>query len=186
VDLIATILIGIGLAMDAFAVSVSCGLTLQAPKRPKALKIALAFGSFQALMPVIGWLAGKGLQVFIINWDHWLAFVLLAYIGTRMIFQAVSAKECRDISDPTRFKNLMTLSFATSIDAFAVGITFALLQIGIATPVIIIGLITFAMSLTGTFIGKQIGNRFGKKVEILGGIILIGIGLKILLEHLLG
>jgi len=184
-DLLSIILIAVGLAMDAFAVSITCGLTIQRPNRWKYLKIPLAFGGFQALMPVIGWLAGQTLQKYIVNFDHWIAFGLLVYIGGHMIYEAITIKECTPESDPSGNLVLLSLSIATSIDALAVGVTFAFLEMKIVIPVIIIGLITFSISLIGIIIGKRVGCYLGKKVEVFGGIVLIGIGLKILIGHLL-
>ncbi|MFH1213466.1 MAG: manganese efflux pump MntP family protein [Candidatus Neomarinimicrobiota bacterium] len=184
-DLLSIILIAVGLAMDAFAVSITCGLTIQQPNRWKYLKIPLAFGGFQALMPVIGWLAGQTLQKYIVNFDHWIAFGLLVYIGGHMIYEAITIKECTPESDPSGNLVLLGLSIATSIDALAVGVTFAFLEMKIVIPVIIIGLITFGISLIGIIIGKRVGCYLGKKVEVFGGIVLIGIGLKILIGHLL-
>ncbi|HPN75325.1 MAG TPA: manganese efflux pump MntP family protein [Candidatus Marinimicrobia bacterium] len=183
-NLLALILIAIGLAMDAFAISITCGLAAQPHNKFKFLKVPLAFGGFQALMPLIGWLAGQTLQRFLANFDHWVAFGLLVFIGIRMIYEAFSKKECTNAIDPLNNHRLFGLSLATSIDALAVGITFAFLEINIVVPVIIIGVITFIISFTGIIIGKRIGHYLGKKVEVVGGIILIAIGFKILIEHL--
>ncbi|MFA7711030.1 MAG: manganese efflux pump MntP family protein [Candidatus Neomarinimicrobiota bacterium] len=185
-DLISIVLIAIGLAMDAFAVSITCGLAIQPHNKRKFLKVPLAFGGFQALMPLIGWLAGQSLQRYIVDFDHWIAFGLLTYIGVRMIYNSLSKKDCPPEFDPSNNQVLLGLSVATSIDALAVGITFAFLNIKIIIPVIIIGLVTFFISFFGIIIGKRVGCYLGKKVEVCGGIVLIGIGLKILLEHLLG
>jgi len=184
-DLLALILIAIGLSMDAFAISITCGLAIQPHNKYKFLKVPLAFGGFQALMPVIGWLAGQTLQNYLANFDHWIAFGLLAFIGIRMIYEAFSKKECAPAFDPSNNHYIFGLSLATSIDALAVGITFAFLEIEIAIPAIVIGAVTFIISFTGILIGKRIGRYLGKKVEVVGGIILIAIGLKILIEHLI-
>ncbi|MCU0821664.1 MAG: manganese efflux pump MntP family protein [Spirochaetes bacterium] len=184
---ITVILIAIGLSMDAFAVSIANGITITRERIPNALKIAFSFGLFQAVMPVIGWLAGRTLVNFVSSIDHWIAFVLLSYIGAKMIYEAVKsgrceteAKDCSGID----ISQLFILSVATSIDALAVGITFAFLKISIIYPVIIIGVITFAFSFVGFFAGNRLGLLFGNKIEMFGGFILIGIGLKILIEHL--
>jgi len=170
--------------MDAFAVSVTCGLTLPPPKKWNAFKIAFSFGMFQALMPVIGWFAGKALSVYIQQFDHFIAFIILFLIGSRMIYKALKEGDCDPI-DPTNFPVLLMLSIATSIDALAVGVTFAFLNMTIVTPVLIIGLITFIISALGVSLGHRVGCRLGKTAEIVGGAILIIIGIKILIEHLL-
>jgi len=183
-DLITIVIIALGLAMDAFAVSITYGLTIQRPGINNAFKIALSFGLFQAFMPVIGWLAGLTLADSISSIDHWVAFGLLSFIGLRMIYGSRKTEKYEKAVDSLNNYVLLMLSIATSIDALAIGVTFAFLEITIATPVIIIGIVTFLLSLTGVFIGKKIGRYFGKKIEIIGGLVLIGIGIKILIEHL--
>jgi len=183
-DLITICGIGIGLSMDAFAVSISCGLTIKNLKKRNAFKIGAFFGSFQAVMPVIGWLAGLNLRELISGLDHWVAFMLLLIVGARMIYEATRPEYCERKIDPLKHKTLLLLSVATSIDALAVGLSFAFLNISIVLPVIIIGLITFSISFFGVLGGKKIGCYFRKKVEIAGGLILIGIGLKILVQHI--
>lgn len=178
------ILISIGLAMDAFAVSITNGITIQCLKLKHAVKIAIFFGGFQALMPLIGWLAGIGLKQYVESFDHWIAFALLLFIGAKMIYEAIWIDEVEKKCDPLNLVVLLGLAIATSIDAMAVGVTFAFLHIAIITPAIIIGLITFGLSLAGVFIGNRLGDRLGSKMEILGGIILIGMGTKILMSHL--
>ncbi len=179
------ILIAIGLAMDAFAVSIVNGIAIKQQRMPHALKIAFSFGLFQAIMPVVGWLAGLSLKTYITAIDHWIAFILLAYIGIKMIYDAVkkddSDEEACGTIDVT---TLFALSIATSIDALAVGITFAFLKVSIIYPVLIIGIVTFILSLIGFFSGCKLGKIFGNRIEILGGCILIGIGTKILIEDL--
>lgn len=180
-DLISIFLLSIGLAMDAFSVSITRGLTLKCNIK-YALTIAIFFGGFQALMPVLGWYSGMQLQSLISTVAPWIAFILLALIGIKMIYESFSSEEeCNVFS----LKELLVLSIATSIDAFAVGVTFAILNISIITPIIIIGLVTFVLSFIGVYIGKNMGHLFGNKIEILGGLILIAIGLKILLENIL-
>lgn len=177
------ILISLGLAMDAFAVSITNGITIQCLKLRHAVKIAAFFGGFQALMPLLGWLAGIGLKQYVESFDHWIAFALLSFIGTKMIYEAVWIKEVEKKCDPLNLVVLLGLAIATSIDALAVGISFAFLHISIISPALIIGVITFVLSLAGVFIGNRIGDRLGSKMEVIGGIILIGMGIKILLSH---
>ena len=177
-------LIALGLAMDAFAVSVARGITIKRQRARSAFKFGMFFGSFQMIMPVAGWLAGVRLHSLIANIDHWIAFVLLAFIGCRMIYESFKPEEKTEAASHG-IKVMLFLSVATSIDALAVGLSFAFLEISIVTPVIIIGIVTFALSFIGIFIGNTIGHFFEKKLEVLGGLILIGIGIKILLEHLL-
>jgi putative Mn2+ efflux pump MntP len=182
-DLITICGIGIGLSMDAFAVSISCGLTIKNLKKRNAFKIGAFFGGFQAIMPVIGWLAGVNVRKLISGLDHWIAFGLLAIVGARMIHEALKEDDCGKRLNPLDTKTLLLLSIATSIDALAVGLSFAFLDISIVFPVIIIGLITFTISFAGVLGGKKIGQAFRKKVEITGGAILILIGLKIFIQH---
>ncbi len=183
-DILPIILISLGLAMDAFAVSITNGITIQCLRLKHALKIAIFFGGFQALMPLIGWLAGIGLKQYVESFDHWIAFALLLFIGAKMIYETIWIDEVEKKCDPLNLVVLLGLAIATSIDAMAVGVTFAFLHIAIVTPAIIIGVITFALSLAGVFIGNRLGDRLGSKMEVLGGIILIGMGTKILLSHL--
>lgn len=171
--------------MDAFAVSIAAGITVRNIRVAYAVKIALFFGFFQAIMPVAGWYSGRKFSKYVEAYAHWAAFALLAFIGTKMIYEAFQLENIEEKSDYTGFKALIFLSIATSIDAFAVGVSFAFLSISIVLPVIIIGIITFMFSFAGIYIGDQIGNFFERKIEIFGGLILIGIGLKILLENIL-
>jgi putative Mn2+ efflux pump MntP len=183
-DSTSIILIALGLAMDAFAVSVTSGITIKHLKINHAVTIALFFGSFQALMPVVGWAAGLSVRDFIADIDHWMAFGLLSFIGCKMIYEAIKVQSDEEEIDPLNIYMLLMLSIATSIDALAVGISFAFLEISIVTPVMVIGTVTFILSLLGVLVGDKIGHVFENKIEILGGIILIGIGVKILYEHL--
>lgn len=184
-DFFSIILIAFGLSADAFAVSVSSGMTLKGVKVQDAVRIATFFGGFQAFMPVIGWLAGMGFREMIAIFDHWIAFSLLAFIGGKMIYEAWYADEDEDnLRDTRNLYTLLLLAIATSIDALAVGLGFSLLSISISLPVILIGVITFMMSFCGVFLGKKFGEWFANQVEIIGGCILILIGTKILLEHL--
>jgi len=177
--------IGFGLAMDAFAVSVVIGSVFKELRIRHAVRMAFFFGGFQALMPLLGYAAGSTLTGFVNRWDHWLAFGLLTAIGSKMIYEAakIEAVEKRP-QDPSNIVILFALSIATSIDALAVGVTLSLVTTHIAEAVLLIGLITFGMSYTGYELGKRIGHFFENKIEILGGLILIIIGLKILLTHL--
>lgn len=177
--------IAVGLSIDCFAVSISSGMALKCFMVRYAVRIGIFFGGFQALMPVIGWFAGNSFKKYIENYDHWVAFILLAIIGSKMIYEALYVKGEEKVCDPRKLLVIIGLSIATSIDALAVGISFSVLDIGILTPVLIIGLVTFIFSYAGMYIGDRFGNVFGNKVEIFGGIILILIGLKILIEHLL-
>jgi len=183
-DLFTIILLAVGLAMDAFSVSITRGLTLIKGNIKQAFIIALFFGSFQAFMPVFGWISGIKLAEFIQSVDHLVAFILLSLIGIKMIYESLKKREDEDICALFSLKELLILSIATSIDAFAVGVTFAFLNVSIIEPILIIGFVTFILSFLGFYVGKKVGHMFENKIEILGGLILIGIGLKILLEHL--
>lgn len=178
------IFIALGLAMDAFAVSISCGLAVKQERINNALKVGLFFGGFQAIMPIIGWFAGINLRNFISGIDHWVAFGLLALIGCRMIYEAVSKKGNKKEINFLDGHVLLILSIATSIDALAVGVSFAFLKIFIVKPIIVIGVVTFILSFLGVFLANKFGRFLGKKIEVFGGLILIGIGIRILFEHL--
>ena len=179
-------LIGIGLSMDAFAVAICKGLGMERINKRDTLLLALFFGGFQALMPLMGYLLGSRFASYIERWDHWIAFVLLAFIGGNMIRESreqeeEETKHCGSI----RYRELFTLAVATSIDALAVGITFALLpDVNVPLAVCLIGITTFLCSAAGLRVGNLFGLRYKAKAELAGGIILILIGLKILLEHL--
>lgn len=176
-------LIGVGLSMDAFAVSVCKGLSMKKLDWKKAIIIALYFGVFQAVMPVIGYLLGTTFENLVTQIDHWIAFILLGIIGANMIKEALG-KESENSNDKVDFKTMIVLAIATSIDALAVGITFAFLKTEILSAVTMIGIITFILSLIGVKIGNKFGDKYEKKAEFLGGVILILIGVKILIEHL--
>ena len=175
-------LIGIGLSMDAFAVAVCKGLGMRRINKGQAVVIALFFGGFQALMPLVGWGLGRQFERYITSVDHWIAFLLLAYIGGKMVWEALRGEE--SVSCGFDLKELLMLAVATSIDALAVGITFAFLKVEIFSAITIIGCTTFILSLLGVVIGNRFGSRYQQRAEITGGVILILIGLKILLEHL--
>ncbi|MBO5348831.1 MAG: manganese efflux pump [Clostridia bacterium] len=177
------ILISIGLAMDAFAVATCKGLAMKKMSWNKGIIVALYFGVFQAIMPVIGYCLGINFQDKIKNIDHWIAFILLTAIGINMI-KEVWDNNKEENNDNVDFKNMVVLAIATSIDALAIGITFAFLKCNIYISAISIGTITFALSLIGVKIGNIFGCKYEKKAQILGGSILMVLGLKILLEHL--
>ncbi len=169
--------------MDSFAVSISNGLTIEELSLKRILFIAFSFALFQALMPLIGWFTGIGIEKYIRKIDHWIAFILLLAIGAKMIYEGLSKNATKNDSE-LNILSIIGQSIATSIDAFIIGISFAILDLSIIKPVIIIGFITFLFSFAGLELGKYFGKKIGKTVEIFGGIVLIGIGLKILFEHL--
>lgn len=179
------ILIALGLSLDAFAVSVASGIVIRRDRVRHACKVALFFGGFQALMPAIGWLAGLGLRNFISGIDHWIAFGLLVFIGSKMIVESRGLDRAEKGGCPTDTPVLFMLAIATSLDALAVGLSFSLLQVSIVMPVLVIGAITFAVSFGGFLAGSRFGHLLERKIELLGGLILIGIGVKILIEHLM-
>ena len=181
------LLFGIGLSMDAFAVSICKGLSVRKLRPKHAITVGLWFGGFQALMPLIGYLLGKQFEWLITSIDHWIAFILLVCIGGKMVVEAVRDRDHEVVGkkdQPLDHKEMFLLAVATSIDALAVGITFALLDTPIIEAIVIIGCTTFVLSIVGVIVGNFFGTRYKKKAEIIGGIILILIGLKILLEHL--
>lgn len=182
-DLIELFLIAVGLSMDAFAVSVCKGLAMPKCTFKKAAIVGLWFGGFQALMPAIGYVLGAQFQEAIASIDHWIAFVLLALIGGNMIHEALDNDE-EEADASLDVKTMFLLAVATSIDALAIGITFAFLKVNIIPAVCFIGIVTFIISFAGVKIGNVFGARYKNKAEIVGGIILILLGLKILLEHL--
>lgn len=182
--IIELIVLSIGLAMDAFAVSICKGLSMPRMKWKNAIIIGLYFGYFQALMPALGYLLGVNFQDRISNIDHWVAFILLAVIGINMIKEAIS-KDNDVHNDSIKFKDMIILSIATSIDALAVGITFAFLNVNLILAISLIGIITFIISVLGVKVGNIFGDKYEKKAEFAGGIILILLGIKILLEHLI-
>lgn len=177
------VVLSIGLAMDAFAVAVCKGLAMPKMNWKKAGIIGAYFGIFQALMPLVGYLLGISFQEQITNIDHWIAFILLAIIGINMIKEAISEDDEKR-NDSIKFKDMLILAIATSIDALAIGITFAFLKVNIWLAITLIGTITFVISVSGVKIGNIFGDKYEKKAELAGGIILILLGVKILLEHL--
>jgi putative Mn2+ efflux pump MntP len=183
-DALTIVLIAFGLAMDAFAVSIANGMTIKSNRKKAALITAVFFGGFQMLMPVIGWAIGLSLQSIITAVDHWIAFGLLAFIGAKMIYEALKNNGEEDGEKTLKMHTLLTLSVATSIDALMVGLSFAFLQTSILLPVVAIGIVTFTLAFAGFYFGGYLGKTFGHRIEILGGLILIAIGVKILVEHL--
>lgn len=177
------LLIAIGLAMDAFAVSICKGLSMQKMSWKKALIVGLYFGIFQALMPVIGYFFGINFKDLVIQIDHWIAFVLLGFIGINMLKQAFN-KDLEECDDDVSFKTMSILAIATSIDALTIGITFAFLKVNIVISTLIIGIITFLICIIGVKIGNKFGDKYERKAKIAGGVILILMGIKILSEHL--
>lgn len=182
-SIIEVLLIAIGLAMDAFAVSVCKGISLTKMSWKKAIIVGLYFGIFQALMPVIGYFLGTSFESLVTQIDHWIAFVLLSLIGLNMLQEAFSKKE-ENFNEYVDFKTMIVLAIATSIDALAIGITFAFLKTNILISALIIGIITFTVCILGVKIGNKFGDKYEKKAEIVGGLILIFLGIKILTEHL--
>ena len=176
------LLIAVGLSMDAFAVAVCRGLEMRRIDYRQALLIALFFGGFQALMPAVGYLLGAGFEHYISAFDHWIAFLLLGLIGANMVRE--SREESEDVDCSFSFRSMLPLALATSIDALAVGVTFAFLQVDILPAITFIGLTTFLLSAAGVQVGALFGARFRGKAELAGGLILMLMGIKILLEHL--
>ena len=179
-------MIGVGLSMYAFAASICKGLNMRRLNIKNMLIIGLFFGGFQALMPAVGWLLGKQFESYITSVDHWVAFALLVFIGGKMIYDVFTKKnedECGEKTNRLDMKEVLTLAVATSIDALAVGISFAFLQVDILKAVSVIGVTTFVLSVIGVAVGNVFGSKYEKKATLAGGIILILIGLKILLEH---
>jgi len=183
--MIMILLVALGLAMDAFAVSIASGVTIKKLRLEHAVRIALFFGGFQALMPLIGWLAGSSLSDAIVAVEHWVIFGILLFVGGKMIYESVRISEDERRLDCTKVSVLLFLALATSIDALAAGFSFAFLDLGIVRPVLVIGGVTFCLSLAGVYIGDRVGHLFESKIEIVGGVMLIGVGIKILVEHLL-
>lgn len=177
------ILISIALAMDAFAVSICKGLAMSKMNWKKGFIVGIYFGVFQALMPIIGYFLGSRFETIVTSIDHWIAFILLAVIGGKMIKDAYE-NTCENCSDDTTPKTMLILAIATSIDALAVGIMFAFLRVNLILAVSFIGIITFFLAILGVKIGNIFGDKYEKKAELAGGCILIVMGIKILLEHL--
>ena len=182
------LLIGVGLSMDAFAVAICQGLAMPRLQWRRGIVIALFFGGFQSLMPLLGWLLGSQFAGYIQSFDHWVAFLLLALIGINMMREALAPEEAETVACAAggrlQIKRLFLLAIATSIDALAVGVTFAFLDVKILPAIALIGCTTFVISLAGVAVGNFFGTRYKKRAELSGGIILVALGGKILLEHL--
>lgn len=176
------IIIAIGLSLDAFAVSLGAGSVGRIRGHRGAVRLAFHFGLFQFLMPVLGWYTGIRIEPYVTSIDHWVAFVLLFYVGAKMIWESYSA-EAHLRKDPSKGKEMVLLSVATSIDALVVGFSLAILRIGIWYPGFIIGIVTAVFSISGIYLGKIIGDKIGRKMEFIGGLVIIGIGTRILLLH---
>jgi putative Mn2+ efflux pump MntP len=188
-DFITLVLIAFSLSLDAFAVSIGVGAAQSCPDRRSKLRLALHFGIFQALMPLLGWLVGATAIQFIGQFDHWIALGLLGYVGMNMILSGLKrsaggSSSDQPCNDPSRGRTLVMLSIATSIDAFAVGLSLGLLKVLVLLPALFIGLVTFTLSIAGLFLSQKLGEKFGKWMEIAGGVVLIAIGLRILITHL--
>jgi len=184
-DFISILLIALGLSADCFAIALSGSISMKTVSPAQILRTALVFGAFQTLMPVLGWLAGRTIVDFIAGYDHWVAFALLALVGGRMIWESFRSADSQKRIDITRGVLLLTLAVATSIDALAVGLTFAFLRVNIVLACLTIGIIAFGGTIAGFLLGKEAGTLFGRYAEAIGGVILIGIGIRILLSHLL-
>ncbi|HBR4337339.1 TPA: manganese efflux pump MntP [Klebsiella pneumoniae] len=187
-NLSATILLAFGMSMDAFAASIGKGATLHKPKFSEAVRTGLIFGAIETLTPLVGWGLGMLASQFILEWNHWIAFILLVFLGGRMIVEGFRGDSDEACEAPHRhgFWLLVTTAFATSLDAMAVGVGLAFLQVSIVTTALAIGCATFIMSTLGMMVGRFIGPLLGKRAEILGGIVLIGIASEILWSHFAG
>jgi putative Mn2+ efflux pump MntP len=171
--------------MDAFAVAVAAGLTLPRLTGRRVFRLSFHFGLFQFLMPVVGWLAGRTVAARMAACDHWIAFALLSLVGGKMLWEAArQGASARPAADPTRGWRLVTLSVATSIDALAVGLSLALLRVSIWAPSVVIGLVAGALTMAGMVLGRRLGARFGRWADAVGGLVLLGIGTRILISHL--
>jgi len=186
VGFVEILMIAVGLAMDAFAVSLGAGASGQAIGGRAAFRLSFHFGLFQFMMPVIGWFLGSRIVPLMSSVDHWIAFGLLAFVGARMIRSGVDPNGGMSATDPSRGFTLVMLCVATSIDALAIGLSLALLQVRIWYPSVVIGMVTSGLSLLGLRLGTRLGTRFGKHMEIVGGVILSLLGLRILLAHVFG
>lgn len=182
--LLPVILIAISLSLDSVSVSVASGLKIKQPKIQQALKIALFFGAFQAIMPIIGWFIGANIDSAIVKYDHWIAFALLSLIGVKMVYESFDHTEEKERTNLLNNRTLIALSIATSIDALIIGVTLGLINVPLLFSAFIIGIVTFVFCFFGFLLGKKLGSFFESRVEIIGGIALIALGIKILVEHL--
>lgn len=178
--------LAVALAMDAFAVAIAAGLVIKPLTKRHVFRLSFHFGLFQAIMPTIGWTAGSAVHKFIASFDHWLAFALLAFVGGRMIWIALAGNDAekRSSRDPTSGWELVLLSVATSIDALAVGLSLGLMGSAIVVPALVIGIVASGFTAAGMVLGRQVGSIWSKRVEIFGGLILLAIGVRIVLEHM--
>lgn len=183
-DFLTLFFIAIGLSFDTFAVSISTGLIANKIRFTQAVRVALVMAVFQTIMPLIGIFLGLQVADYIKEFDHWIAFGLLTLLGAKMIFESFKKEDEEQVQNPLKLSNVISMSIATSIDALAVGVSFAFLQINIAAMGGIIGGVTFVVAMLGMFFGKKAGSHFGSKLDLIGAAILIGIGLKILIEHI--
>ncbi len=184
-DFLSIMLVALGLSADCFAVALGGGISDRTLSWPKWTRVALSFGVFQALMPLIGWLAGRTIVNIIADYDHWLALGLLGFVGGKMIFEAFHHHETqKETKDMSRGWTLVTLSVATSIDALAIGLSFAFLDVNIVLAAALIGVTAFAITIVGFVAGRKAGEVIGKRAELIGGLILVAIGLRILVSHL--
>jgi len=185
VSLLEIFAIAVGLAMDAFSVAAASSVQLRRLTGRHVFRFAFHFGLFQAFMPLLGWLAGRTVVRWVSTWDHWLAFALLAFVGGKAIVEGLRDDPDPTASgrDPTRGWSLVLLSVATSIDAFAVGLSFAVLGVSLWLPVVVIGLVTALLTVVGMGLGRRLGARFGPRMSVVGGLVLLGIGIKILADH---
>jgi putative Mn2+ efflux pump MntP len=186
VNFLEVFLIALSMAMDAFAVCLGAGTQEQAAGPRPTFRLSFHFGLFQFLMPVVGWFAGVTVVRYISAYDHWVAFALLAFVGARMILSGLAANQEAQKNDPSRGWTLILLSIAVSIDALAIGLSLALIGVTIWYPAVVIGVVTGLVSWLGLRLGNVLGEKFGKRMEIVGGLALVGIGVRILAEHLLG
>jgi putative Mn2+ efflux pump MntP len=185
-DFLSVLFIAIGLSADCFAVAIGASVTARSPSRLQVLRVATTFGLFQALMPVLGWLAGQTIVKYIAGYDHFVAFALLAFVGGKMIWESFHAKDERDKqTDVTKGFTLLTLAVVTSIDALAVGLSLAFMKVHIAIAGITIGLVAFVATVIGFLLGRKAGELIGRWAETVGGVVLIGIGLRIVISHIL-
>jgi len=178
------LVIALGLAMDAFAVSISSGTKEVTRGFRPTFRLSFHFGLFQFLMPVIGWFLGSEISVYVKSFDHWVTLCLLSFVGVRMIIEGFKPDSNKSEFDPSKGMHMVMLSIATSIDAFAIGLSLAVLQVNIFYPSVIIGVVTGILSVIGIQLGNKLGLRFGRRMEIIGGLVLILIGIKIVIEHL--
>ncbi len=181
----ASLVIAVGLAMDAFAVSLGIGTTRRAEDFRSRFRLAFHFGFFQAFMTVLGWLAGSTVAGLISQYDHWVAMALLSYVGVNMVRSGLDPHAECYAENPSRGKTLMMLCIATSLDAMAVGLSMAMIHTPVAFPSLVIGVVTLSLSALGLGVGGKLGEKFGKRMEVIGGLILIGIGLRVVLTHIL-